>query len=109
MLVGVPIITYVVVVIVGVGKEQVVLGKNIAAAQIYVGQMDLLWLLGRQNVLFLIGKASPGLISEVQAGLPVADDLGGLFDVDGTVVRGHYEFHAQALGLLDDLQKRGVH
>src|SRR5690606_31744960 len=104
VLIGIPIIAYVVVVIVGIGKEQVVLRKDIAAAQVDIGQLDLLGLLGSQYVLLLIGKAPPGLVPEVQAGFPVPDDLGGLFDIDGAVVRGHYEFHAQVLGLLDDIQ-----
>ena len=46
MLIGISVITHIVIVIVRVGKEQVVLGKNETTAQINVGQMDFLWILG---------------------------------------------------------------
>lgn len=42
MLIGVPIITYIMVVVIGVGKEHIVFGKNETAAQVYIGKMNVL-------------------------------------------------------------------
>jgi hypothetical protein len=76
------------VVIVGVGKEQIVFCKDETTAQVNIGQMDFLRILCGQYILFFIGKASAGLVSEIKTGFPVPDNLGGLFYINGTVVGG---------------------
>ena len=73
MLIGVPIITHIMVIIIGVGEEQVVFGKDETTAQINVGQINFLRILGRQNILALISKTSTGFIPEVKTCFPVAD------------------------------------
>ena len=55
MLVCIPIITNIMVVIIGIGKKQVIFGKNVGAANIYIGQKYFLWIFCFQYILFFIG------------------------------------------------------
>jgi hypothetical protein len=65
MLVGVPIITHIVIEIVGVGEEQIIFRKNETTAQIDIGQINFLRILGRQYLLILICKASTGFVPQI--------------------------------------------
>ena len=55
MLIGIAVIAYIMVIVIGVSEEKVILGKNKTAAQVYIGQVDVLGILARQHILILIG------------------------------------------------------
>jgi hypothetical protein len=55
MLVGVPVIADIVVIIIGVGKEQIVLGKNKGTAHIDGRQIDLPGIFSFEYVFLFIG------------------------------------------------------
>ena len=102
MLIGISIVANIVVVIVGIGKEQIVFGEDKSATEIDIGEMDVLWILCGQYILIFIGKTSTRFIPQIQTGFPIPNNLGRLFYVNGSMVGGQNEFHPQVLSLLNN-------
>ena len=90
MLEGVLVVGHVVVVIVGIGKETVACGKDIAGADIGRRQMGLTWVLDDEEVLVVVGEILAELVAEVGVGVAVADNLHWFAGAHRTMVGGYY-------------------
>ena len=71
MLECVLVVGYIVVVVVGVGKEGITIRKYISCAQIRSGQLCFMWLLDREHFLGIVGKILAQLIAQVGVGITV--------------------------------------
>ena len=58
MLISISKVTYIMVIIVGIGEEKVSFGKNIRTTHINAWQMKIFRILGRNHIFIFIGKAS---------------------------------------------------
>jgi hypothetical protein len=72
---GVPIVTHIMIIVIGVGEEQVILGEYIRAAHGDAWQVNTRRVPCLKYVLFIIGKASSGFVAKVQAGFLVSYDF----------------------------------
>lgn len=65
MLVGISIVTYIVIVIIRIGEEQISLGKNKRAAHVYRRKPDPSRIHRCQYVLILVREALAGFVPQI--------------------------------------------
>ena len=88
MLEGVAIVGYIIVVVVGVGKEVVTRGKDVAGRQVGSRQVSLLWVLDDEEVFGIVGEVLAQLIAQIGICIAVTDNLDGIGGTDATMVGG---------------------
>ena len=91
MLERVLVVGHVVVVIVGIGKEAVACGKDIAGADIGRRQMGLAGVLDDKEFLIVVGQVLAELVAEIGVGVAVADYLHWFAGAHRTMVGGDYD------------------
>ena len=88
MLEGIFVIRYIIVVIVGVSKERIAIGKHIRGADVGGGKQCLVWVFDGKYFFGWIGEVLTQLVPQVGIGVAVANNLDGLRGSDAAVVGG---------------------
>ena len=78
MLKGVLIVAYIVIVVIGIGKECISCGEHIGCAQVGGRQLSLLGISDCEYFLGFIIQVLSQFVPKVGVRVPVADDLDGL-------------------------------
>lgn len=64
MLIAIPVITHIMIVIIDIGQEKIIFGKNIRTTHIYVRQTNFFWFFNRINIFILITEASSCFVTQ---------------------------------------------
>ncbi len=92
---GVAVVADVIVVVVRVGEEVALAGKDVGRTQVGLGQEDLLGIFHLEDFLRVVFQVLAVLVAQVGIHFPITQNADGFFDVGGAVVGG--DDHVAAL------------
>ena len=87
MLESVLVVADVVIIVIGVGKERVACGEDIAGAEVRSRQLSLLRVFDGEYFLGIVVEVLAQFVAQVGIGVPVADYFHGIVGADASVVR----------------------
>ena len=86
MLEGVLVITYIIIVVIGIGKERITRSKHITGREVRCRQLGLFRVLDDKKVLRVVAEVLAELIAQVRIGIAVTNNLLGLRTANRTVI-----------------------